>query len=80
MLQNIELYLKKFADFGLKEKLLKEEIIKAIKEETNIDLEEEDLNIQNGIVRVDVSGTAKTEIFIKKKNIQERMEKSLNIL
>lgn len=80
MLQNIELYLKKFADFGLKETLLKEEIIKAIKEETNVDLKEEDLSIQNGIVRVNVSGSAKTEIFIKKKNIQERMEKSLNIL
>ena len=80
MLQQIELYLKKFADFGLKEKLFKEEIIKVIKEETDIDLEEEDLSIQDGVVRINVSGSAKTEIFIKTKTIQSKLEKSLEIL
>lgn len=79
-MQQIEFYLKKFANFGLKETLLKEEIIKAIKEEVNVDLKEEDLIIQNGIIRVNVSGGAKSEIFIKKKSIQDRLEKSLEIL
>lgn len=76
----IEIYLKKFANFGLKEKLLKEEIIKIIKEETSIDLKEKDLDIRDGIIRININGPAKTEIFIRRKKIQEQLEKNFEVL
>lgn len=80
-MQQIEIYLEKFKDFGLKDKLFKKDIIEIIKEETGVELEEEDLNIQqSGIIRINVSGASKSEIFINKKKIQDRMERILEVL
>ncbi|MDA8611250.1 hypothetical protein N9L18_00065 [Candidatus Pacebacteria bacterium] len=79
-MQQIEIYLEKFKDFGLKDKLFKQEISKIIKEEVNVDLKEEDVSMINGTIRINVSGSAKSEIFIKKKSIQNKLEKRFDIL
>ena len=79
-MQQIEIYLQKFKDFGLKEELFKEKIINVVKEEVGIDLKKEEIDVKDGNIRINISGPAKTEVFIKRKIIQEKLEKDFGIL
>jgi hypothetical protein len=79
-MQQIEIYLQKFKDFGLKEKILKEKVCKIIKEETKVFIKEEDIDLKNGVLRINISGAGKSEIFIKRNKIKERLESNLDIL
>jgi hypothetical protein len=70
---NIALYLKKFENLGLGERLLKEAIKTSVKEVLNFDLDTKNISTKNGEVIFKVSPAMKNAIFIKKKAILKRM-------
>lgn len=79
-MQSIDVYLKKFEHFGLKERELKKNISRAILDVCGVEVSEKAVHIQNGVLRVDVSGPAKVEVFIRRKEIESRFEEILRVL
>lgn len=79
-MQSIEVYLKKFENFGFKERELTKNIRQAITDVCGVEVSDKEITIQNGVLRVLVSGSAKAEIFIKRKEIEERFEEILKVL
>jgi len=79
-MQGIEVYLKKFENLGLGEKKIKQKLIGVIKEVSGVDVTERQIDIVDGLVRISVTGPAKTEIFIRRNEIKEKIDEVLNIL
>jgi len=79
-MQGIEVYLKKFENFGFKERELTKNIKQAIFEVCNVEVSDKEISIQDGTLRVLVSGSAKSEIFIHRKEIEKRFEEIIKIL
>ena len=73
---NIALYLKKFENLGLGERLLKEAIRTSVKEVVKFDLDLKNILVKNGEVTFKVSPAMKNAIYIKKKQILKRMEEN----
>ncbi len=73
---NITLYLKKFENLGLGERLLKEAIRTSVKEVVKFDLDTKSISIKNGEVIFKVSPAMKNAIYIKKVAILKRMEEN----
>lgn len=61
--------LQKYTNFGTKEKLLKEKIIKILEEKYGILLGVKDLEIKNKKIFLKVCGPSKTEIILNKNKI-----------
>ncbi len=79
-MKGIEVYLKKFENFGFKERELTKNIRQAVFDICNVEVSEKEVSIVDGVLRVSVSGAAKAEIFIKRKEIESRFEEILKIL
>ncbi len=79
-MQGIEVYLKKFEQFGFKERELSKNIKQAILEICGVEVAEKEISITEGVLRVSVSGAGKSEIFIKRKEIEERFKEIGKIL
>jgi len=79
-MQGIEVYLKKFENFGFKERELTKNIKQAILEVCNVEVSDKEISVQDGTLRVLVSGPAKSEIFIHRKEIEKRFEEIIKIL
>lgn len=79
-MQGIEVYLKKFEHFGFKERELSKNIKQAILEICGVEVTEKEISIKEGVLRVLVSGAGKSEIFIKRKEIEERFKEIAKIL
>ncbi|HMO78755.1 MAG TPA: hypothetical protein PJ997_01460 [Candidatus Paceibacterota bacterium] len=77
-MQQISFYLKKFFNLELKDSNLKKIIIESVKEVCNIELTTKDIDVQKKIVKINKVGVEKTEIFINKKKIQEKINLKLN--
>ena len=73
---NIALYLKKFENLGLGDRLLKEAIRTSVKEVMKFDLDTNDISLKNGEVTFKVSPAMKNAIYMKKAIILKRMEEN----
>lgn len=79
-MQGIEVYLKKFEQFGFKERELTKNIKQAILDICGVEVSDKEISIQDGVLRVSVSGAGKSEIFIKRRDIEARFEEIVKIL
>lgn len=76
-MQDITLYLKKYAKIGLKELKIKEFLGESIKEICGIDVDKEKLDIQSNQINIKVIGTEKSEIYMKLEQIEELFIKKI---
>lgn len=72
-MDQISLFLKKYENIGFKEVDLKRRIIETIKEETGLELKKDDIQINEKDVRINISGAAKAEVFLKRGNIEKKI-------
>jgi len=71
-------YLEKFKNFGFKDQILKEALISVIKELLKCEIEKKDIDIRDGVVRINATGALKSEIFIHKNTIQTKTIEKIN--
>lgn len=74
-MENISIYLEKFKSLGFKERELKDVVIKVFKEKINVDIERVDIDFNNELMRINISGVEKSEFFINKELIQKEIIK-----
>lgn len=79
-MDQISLFLKKYENLGFKELDLKRRIISVVKEETGLELKNDDIQINEKTIRLNVSGAAKAEIFLKRGKIEEKISDINKIL
>jgi len=72
-MNQISLLLKKYENLGFKESDLKKKIIEVVKNETGVELEKDNIKIYDMTATIIVSGAAKTELFLKRKKIEEQI-------
>lgn len=77
-MEHASVYLEKFKRFGFKDQILKEAIISVINELFDEEFEKKDIYINDGNVRLGVSGVLKSEIFINKSKIQDMVIEKIN--
>jgi hypothetical protein len=73
---NVSSFLEKFKNLGGESILLKEIFIEAVKDATGIALEKKNVEIKNGTAFLKISPVIRTEIFIKKPAIFEKLAKN----
>jgi hypothetical protein len=77
-MEQISFYLKRFETLEIKGDKLKEKIIKIIKENLNINLKKEEINIlKNGNIKISKIGSEKTVIFLNKEKIENILNKEI---
>lgn len=74
-MENISIYLEKFKSLGFKERELKDVVIKVFKDKINVDLKRENIDLNNELMRINISGVEKSEFFIYKDLIQKEIIK-----
>ena len=72
-MNQISLYIKKYEIIGFKENDLKKKIIEIVQEETGVELVKDDISVNDMTARISISGAAKTELFMKRKVIEEKL-------
>ena len=70
---NVGNFLDKFKNIGFKEILLKEKIVKVVNELTAAGITLKDVTIKNGIVSIKVHSLGKSELYMKKRRILEKI-------
>lgn len=65
-MKDISSLLQKFKNFGLKEHTIKDSFLEILKEKLKLDLTRKDLELKDNKLRVNCSGSSKTEIILKK--------------
>lgn len=76
-MNNLAIHLQKYIELGLKDVLIKKKFIKAVKEVVGVELDSGDIEIKDRVARVNLQGPIKTEIFLKRKKIENLFIKSL---
>ena len=77
-MEQINFYLKKFENLEIKGDKLKEEVIKILKENFNIDIEKEEIKLlKNGNIKINKIGAQKSLIFLNKNKIKKVLEKEI---
>lgn len=76
-MENISIYLEKFKSVGFKQREMKDIVIGVLKDKINIVLEREDIDLNNELMRVNISGVEKSEFFINKNSIQKEIIKRI---
>lgn len=79
-MQSIEVYLKKFEHFGLKERELSKNVRQAIVDVCGVTVSEKEVSIRDGVLRVHVTGAAKAEVFMHRKEIEQRFAEIVRVL
>lgn len=79
-MNHIELYLDKFKTIGSTDFLLKKKICETVNTVANIDLQEEDVALHNGVIRLQLSGVRKTEFVLHKEEILTQLKTNLSLL
>lgn len=74
MQQNINNFLENFKNKLFKEEGFKDFIIETIKEKTNISLKKDQIVFVNNIIKTSVDSYLKTEIFLNKENILNKIK------
>ncbi len=72
-MNQISLFLKKYENLGFKEFDLKRKIIEVVKDEIGLELKQDDIKINEKEVRINTSGAAKSELLLKKRIIEEKI-------
>ena len=72
-MKNIKDLLLKYSSFGLKEKELKEKVLKVF-DSFNIKIEKNDFEIKNKTIFLKICGPRKTETFLNKSKILKELE------
>lgn len=72
---NISKYLEKFKQITLSKSFLRDSVHITIKEVCGVDIEPSKIDIKNYIVRINEKPVIKTEIFLKKQKILEKLDK-----
>ncbi|MBI2045944.1 MAG: hypothetical protein HYT28_00785 [Parcubacteria group bacterium] len=70
-------FLKKFKTFVPQEKIMRDELIRVVKEETGILLSKENISFHNNMVFINTSPTIKNELFMRKKHLLSEMKKKM---
>lgn len=78
-MKSILTFLEKFSRNLNKNVLIKENISKVIQEKTKINLLPEQINLKNGILEINASGTVKNEIILKEMSIKDELKESYRI-
>jgi hypothetical protein len=73
---NIAAYLEKFKNFGQGEKLLREVIIKAVKEVVGVEILAKEISLKNGEVTFKVSPAIKNAIYTKKDKLLAKIKEN----
>ena len=68
---NINAYLSKYDNLGLKEKEIKDYFLESIKDICGIVVDNEKVQISDNYINLDIQGVEKSEIFINQEKIQE---------
>lgn len=76
---NISSYLDKFKNIGLKEILLKENIVKTIKEKIGVEISVKDITLKNNVITIKMSPLLRSEVFMKKKKILDEINSNQSI-
>jgi hypothetical protein len=71
--------LERFGNILLKEELKKEAIKEILSKAINFEIKKEDIKIKNGVVYLKIKPIYKNEIFLKKDQIIQEVEKSLGL-
>lgn len=74
-MQGIGNFFNKFKDSIGKTVIRREKIISIIKDETGIDIKNENILIKGDNIKIKTDQSQKSEIYIKKENILERIKK-----
>lgn len=77
-MQDISFYLKKFENIGSRKNSIRKAIIEIVKEKSGVELDKDNLDFIRDQIRINITGPAKTEIFINKKRIEEELNNRLN--
>ena len=72
-MEHLSLYLDKFKKFGFEDQILKEALIGVVKGRFGADIDKSDISLKEGIVRINVSGPLKSELFLYKDKIQKEV-------
>lgn len=70
-------FLRKYLDFTPPEKIIARAVMQSIKESLDVDIKENQITIQNGVVSISVDTIIKSELLFKKKKILERIAELL---
>jgi len=76
-MKQISFYLKKFEKIDLQDSLIKKIIIKEIKDITKVEVKNSELEIRGNQINIKKIGPEKSQIFINKKKIEEKIESKI---
>lgn len=69
-MEKISFYLEKYQEIGLKEQKIKNLLVQSIQEICHFEINSENIKFSNKIIKIDVIGSKKTEIFIQREKIK----------
>ena len=72
-MDHASLYLEKFKEFGFKDQILKEALISVVEANFGALITKESIDINEGTVRINVSGSLKSELYLHKDKIQREV-------
>jgi len=72
-MEHLSLYLEKFKRFGFKDQILKEAVISVVERNFGANIAKSDISLNEGIVRINISGPLKSELFLFKDKIQKEV-------
>lgn len=73
-MQNISNLLERFKKIKIPNETVRKEILEIIKYTTGADVDFKNISVKEGIVYIKLAGAAKSEIFLNKKKILERIK------
>lgn len=76
-MENISIYLEKFKNYGFDKLRIKEVVISVFKDNLNVELSRKDIDFNGENIRINLSGSGRSEFFINKKYIQNEIIKRL---
>ena len=76
---DISKYLEKFKALKNSKFFLRDLVVESVKKITNIDIDKKNIDIKNGLVRINEKPIIKNEIFFKKSKILEEINSKIEI-
>ena len=76
-MENISFFLEKYSKLGFKESKTKEIIIDSVKEVCFVELNKDQIKIQNENIKIETEGVEKSEIFINKEKILNKIKEKI---
>ena len=73
---HIAKFLERFKSVGMAESILKDEVVKAVKEIARTDIGKKDIQFRNGDLVIEGSSFLKAELLMKKSALMARLDRS----